>query len=135
MPPKGELALLIGNPRAEIQAVRAGITPRQVEVFLEANNFGLKEILKCLAISPSSFFHKKKTRTKLNSEMTEKFIRFAHVMKQAEKTLESQDEATAWLHREIPSLGDQRPIDLLDTEPGHKLVEQTLLQIEYGIYG
>jgi putative toxin-antitoxin system antitoxin component (TIGR02293 family) len=130
-----ELAMLIGNPGAEIKAVRAGITPRQVEIFLEDNDFGLKDILKCLDISPSSFFHKKKTRAKLNSEMTEKFIRFAHVMKQAVKVLESRTEATAWLRRGVPALDGQRPIDLLDTEPGHKLVEQTLLQIEYGIYG
>ena len=136
MPPKEEsLSQLVGNPRAEIKAVRLGISPRQVEIFLEDNKFGIKETLKCLAISPSSFFLKKKNRAKLNREMTEKFLRFVHVLKQAEKTLESLPEATAWLYRQIPSLNSQRPIDLLDTEPGHKLVEQTLLQIEYGIYG
>ena len=43
-------------------------------------------------------------------------------------------EVKAWLYRKISSLGEQVPMDLLDTEAGHRLVEQTLLQIKYGVY-
>lgn len=54
-------------------------------------------------------------------------------VQKAEEILGKQ-EAKNWLYRKIPSLGDQIPMDLLDTEAGHRLVEQALLQIKYGIY-
>lgn len=44
-------------------------------------------------------------------------------------------EAKNWLYKPIPSLGNEVPLDLLDTEAGRRLVEQALLQIEHGDYG
>ena len=43
-------------------------------------------------------------------------------------------ESKNWLYRNVPSLGNQIPLNLLDTETGHRLVEQALLQIKYGMY-
>ena len=124
----------IGNIQDEVTAVRAGLSVRQAEELLSEYDLSLNEALNFLGISSSSFFMKKKTKAKLNAEMTEKFLRLASVLKLAEKVLESRTEAVTWLRQEIPTLRGQRPFDLLDTEPGHRLVEQTLLQIQFGIY-
>ncbi len=43
-------------------------------------------------------------------------------------------EAKNWLYRKIRSLGNEIPINLLDTEAGHRMVIQTLLHFKYGIY-
>lgn len=45
-----------------------------------------------------------------------------------------ESEARIWLFRKVPSLDNEMPINLLDTEVGHQLVLQTLRQIKYGIY-
>lgn len=125
----------IDDPQKEITLVREGIGIRLAEIFLEENSFATKDILRSLDISASTFFSKAKNKkARLNRDMTEKFVRLIQVMKHARKIIGNTD-GRAWLYREIPSLGNQRPVDLLDTEPGHKLVEQTLLQIEYGVYG
>ena len=38
----------------------------------------------------------------------------------------------AWLDAEVPALGNQRPVELLDTFEGRALVTETLAKIEYG---
>lgn len=53
---------------------------------------------------------------------------------QTAKEILGQKEVNNWLYKKIASLGEQIPMDLLDTEAGHRLVEQALLQIKYGVY-
>ncbi len=38
------------------------------------------------------------------------------------------------MRRNIPSLGNQTPYVLIETENGRKLVERVLLKIEHGVY-
>lgn len=129
------LSYIISDPRTEIEAIRRGIHARQAETYLREKKFPVTDILKRLDISASTFFKKKQEGAVLNTSMTEKFMRLAHVVELAERVLGEASEAYSWLNREVSSLGEQKPIDLLDTEPGHRLVEQALLQIEHGIYG
>ena len=46
----------------------------------------------------------------------------------------SEEEARRWLTNPAYGLEDQRPIDLLDTEPGAMQVRDYLGAIEYGNY-
>lgn len=56
------------------------------------------------------------------------------VMIMAENIL-GKEEGREWMSRRNPSLGNEIPINLLDTEKGRQLVAQALLQIKNGIYG
>jgi len=121
------------DPIKEIEIIRKGINPELIENFLNDQSFVVKDVLSRLKITTSTYFAKKKDHKLLDSSSTEKFFRLISVVKNAQEILGSQ-EAKNWLYRKIPSLGDQVPMDLLDTEAGHRLVEQALLQIKYGIY-
>ncbi|VEB36019.1 Uncharacterized conserved protein [Legionella sainthelensi] len=121
------------DPIKEIEIIRKGINPELIETFLNDQSFVVKDVLSRLKITSSTYFAKKKDHKLLDSSSTEKFLRLISVVKNAEKILGSQ-EAKGWLYKKIPSLGDQIPMDLLDTEAGHRLVDQALLQIKYGIY-
>ncbi|HAT7956519.1 antitoxin Xre/MbcA/ParS toxin-binding domain-containing protein [Legionella jordanis] len=121
------------NPIKEIETVREGINPELIENFLNDQSFVVKDVLSRLKITTSTYFAKKKEHKLLDSSSTEKFLRLFSVVQNAQEILGKQ-EAKNWLYRKIPSLGDQVPMDLLDTEAGHRLVEQALLQIKYGIY-
>ncbi len=46
----------------------------------------------------------------------------------------SREEAVQWLERPALGLDQQRPIDLLQTPAGIKLVEDFLGRLEYGVY-
>lgn len=121
------------SPITEIKTIREGINPEFIENFLRDQSFVAKDILISLNIKPSTYFAKKKDHKRLDPTSTEKFLRLFSVVQIAQEVL-GDAEAKNWLYRKIPSLGEQIPMDLLDTEAGHRLVEKALLQIKYGIY-
>jgi putative toxin-antitoxin system antitoxin component (TIGR02293 family) len=73
-------------------------------------------------------------RTKLTPEETEKILRIKHLFEHATKVFGSEEEARHWLNNPAYGLEGQRPIDLLDTEPGAMQVRDYLGAIEYGNY-
>ena len=121
------------DPIQEITIIREGIQAEIIDKFLNEQSFVVKDILMSLNIKIASYFAKKKDHKRLDSTSTEKFLRLVSVIKNSEEIL-GNAEAKNWLYRKLPSLSNQRPIDLLDTEAGHRLVEQALLQIKYGLY-
>jgi len=122
------------DPIKEIGIIRQGLKVSIIESFLDEQNFSVKDILQRLDIPASTYFAKKKNHQTLDAYNTEKFIRLISILEMASDIL-GKAEAKEWIYKKIPSLGNEAPINLLDTEIGHRLVEQTLLQIKYGIYG
>jgi putative toxin-antitoxin system antitoxin component (TIGR02293 family) len=121
------------DPFKEMDLIRNGLEPKIIESFLAKENILVKDILERLHIPSSTYFAKKKQHQPLDTYTTEKFIRLITVLRMASNVL-GKVEAKSWMYRNVPSLGNQSPINLLDTEVGHRLVEQTLLQIKYGMY-
>lgn len=121
------------DPKKEMGLVRNGLKTTVIESFLEQQDLAIKDILERLSIPSSTYFAKKKSHKTLDAYTSEKFIRLISVIVMASKIL-GKSEAKNWLYRKIPSLGNEVPLNLLDTEAGHRLVTQALLQIKYGIY-
>lgn len=121
------------DPFKEMHLIRGGIEPKIIESFLAKENLLIKDVLEKLHIPSSTYFSKKKNHQPLDTYSTEKFIRLVTILIMASEIL-GKVEAKNWLYRNVPSLGNQAPINLLDTEVGHRLVEQALLQIKYGMY-
>lgn len=122
------------DPIKEIGLIRKGLKTNVIESFFEQQELQVKDVLENLHISSSTYFSKKKNHKPLDAYTTEKLIRLVSVTLMASDILGKED-SKSWLNRKIPSLGNQAPIHLLDTEAGHRLVEQVLLQIKYGMYG
>ena len=113
--------------------VRNGIQATVIESFLTQQSLSIKDILEKLSIPSSTYFAKKKNHKALDAYTTEKFIRLISVVIMASKII-GKSEAKSWLYRKIPALGNEIPLHLLDTDVGHRLVTQTLLQIKFGVY-
>ncbi|HSW93341.1 MAG TPA: antitoxin Xre/MbcA/ParS toxin-binding domain-containing protein [Gammaproteobacteria bacterium] len=121
------------DPLKEMDLIRGGLETRVIESFLAKENFLVKDILERLHIPSSTYFSKKKNHQLLDAYTSEKFIRLISILVMASDILGKQ-EARNWIYRKVPSLGNEAPVNLLDTEIGHRLVEQALLQIKYGLY-
>ena len=78
--------------------------------------------------------HKLAPLAPLNSEQSGRTWKFAEVLAKATRVLGSQDEAEAWLRRPAIGLDQRRPVDLLTTPAGVKLVEDYLGRLEYDVY-
>jgi putative toxin-antitoxin system antitoxin component (TIGR02293 family) len=137
-----------GIKQAKIATARAhagGTSPTMVQISLiregapaetfaqTAKNIGLAqaELAKKLGLSPRTMASR---RTKLTSEETEKTLRAQCLFEQAIAVFGSEEEARRWLTNPAYGLEDQRPIDLLDTEPGAMRVRDYLGAIECGNY-
>ncbi|RAP36766.1 hypothetical protein B1207_08180 [Legionella quinlivanii] len=121
------------DPFKEIEIIRNGALPDTFEKFLKSKSFVMQDVLNRLDITASTYKTKKREKRALDSPSTEKLLRLISIIQLASQII-GFPEAKNWLYREIDSLGGRAPIDLLDTEAGHRLVEQVLQQINYGIY-
>jgi putative toxin-antitoxin system antitoxin component (TIGR02293 family) len=70
----------------------------------------------------------------LSKEHSGRAWKFAEILAKAAEVLGSQQEAERWLERPALGLEQRRPIDLLATPAGVKLVEELLERLEYGVY-
>jgi putative toxin-antitoxin system antitoxin component (TIGR02293 family) len=73
-------------------------------------------------------------RKPLSKEQSGRTWKFAEILAKATEVFGSREEAEQWLERPAIGLEQRRPIDLLATPAGVKLVEAFLDRIEYGVY-
>lgn len=78
--------------------------------------------------------HKTAPARKLNPEQSGRAWTFAEILAKATAVFGSQDEAEQWLERPAIGLDQHRPLDLLATPAGVRLVEEHLERLEYGVY-
>jgi putative toxin-antitoxin system antitoxin component (TIGR02293 family) len=86
-----------------------------------------------LIIPRRTLSHRKARNQSLSRAESERALRVASILAQAEQTFANTDKARIWLRRQTSALGGRRPIDLLDCETGGRLVEQLLYRIGHGI--
>ncbi len=89
-------------------------------------------IEKAVGMSLRTFQRRKGAPTKPLSQ--ERTWKFAEILAKATAVLGSQEEAEQWLERPTIGLDQRRPIDLLATPAGVKIVEEFLERLEYGVY-
>ena len=58
--------------------------------------------------------------------------RAARVLALAEQTFHDRDKADRWLRKELTVLDGRRPIDVIETAAGARLVETILAKIAWG---
>ena len=78
--------------------------------------------------------HKRTPTRTLSQAQSGRTWTFAKILAQATEVFGSRDEALQWLERPAIGLEQRRPIDLLATPAGVKIVEDFLARLEYGVY-
>ena len=123
--------------------VEAGVDPRFVELdqenagklFAGVLNLSATVLLAAIGVSERSFARRKAApKTRLPLDEGDRLWRFAEVLAHATRVFGSQGEAEQWLDRPAIGLDHGKPIDLLRTHPGTRLVSDYLTRIEHGVY-
>jgi putative toxin-antitoxin system antitoxin component (TIGR02293 family) len=123
------------KPSTDIASIRKGIPPK--DFVLLARHIGLSqaELARKLGLSPRTMAARiAGGQKKLTPEESEKVLRLRRAFEHAVRVFGSAKESREWLMSPAFGLEDQRPIDLLDTEPGGAQVRDYLGAIEYGNY-
>ncbi len=88
-----------------------------------------------LGVSPRTLQrHKSAQAELLDVQQSGRAWKFAEILARTTRVLGSQEEAEHWLKRPAIGLDQKRPIDLLTTPAGVKLVEDYLGRLEYSVY-
>ena len=85
-----------------------------------------------LIIKPRTLSHRKAGNGRLTVEESDRAARVARVIALAERTFSNRVKADRWLHKSLALLDDRRPIDLIQTAAGARLVEDVLAKIAWG---
>jgi putative toxin-antitoxin system antitoxin component (TIGR02293 family) len=93
------------------------------------------DLMGILSVKPSSLSTwANKGNKVLPQQESDRIARMARVTGAIEQMIGSEEDAVEWLNTPVPALGSQRPISLLGSDAGAKLVEDTLFRALAGVY-
>ncbi len=116
-------------------AIENGLPPLALHRFRAAvDELPDKTWAEILSISVSQLKRLRDSEKPLSSNVSSQLVLFALILTRAEDVFGGRDTALQWLRSDQLALGGRRPIDLLDTFIGAALVDQTLRQIDFGVY-
>lgn len=93
-----------------------------------------QEAIEDVVIPHRTFMRRKAARQDLNGEETDRALRVARVALHADRVFHDRERAQDWLNHPNTKFSGQTPFSLLKSEAGYHLVEETLFQIEHGIF-
>jgi putative toxin-antitoxin system antitoxin component (TIGR02293 family) len=76
--------------------------------------------------------HRKTRHEPLTHEESDRAVRFARITSLAEEVFGNDAKASRWLRKPKSRFEERTPLELLRTEAGARLVEEMLLQLDYG---
>ncbi len=136
----GGTGVLSGQPksRMEIHDFLLKGLPAEAVTFLVDNFITLQQpasVEKAFGFSVRTFQRRKKADAKrLNLEQSSRVWQFAEILARAISVLGSRQEAEAWMLEPAIALERRRPLDLIPTSEGRRMVEELLERMEYGVY-
>jgi putative toxin-antitoxin system antitoxin component (TIGR02293 family) len=112
--------------------IHEGVPTRSVDLVLESGLMEPSEMYD-LVIPRRTLAHRKKTQT-LSPEQSDRLVRAIRTLARAGEALGNEEKAARWIRKENRALGGRRPIDLLESDAGVRMVERILGRIEHGVY-
>jgi putative toxin-antitoxin system antitoxin component (TIGR02293 family) len=115
------------------QLIHEGLPTRAVDTVVTSGLLDPSEMY-MLVIARRTLAHRKEKRQSLSPDQSDRLARVVRVAARAEEALGSQEKAGRWLRKPNRALEGKRPIDLLESDVGARMVERVLGRIEYGVY-
>ncbi|MBC8048135.1 MAG: DUF2384 domain-containing protein [Fimbriimonadaceae bacterium] len=127
------IAIQLQNEFDLMQLTRNGLQLAAVIRVAQFLNITLDKMANILHISPRTVQRKKDTDV-LSPYSSEQAIEVAEVIAKGMEIFRDREKFNKWMQSEIRALNFQKPIDMLDTSFGTKLILQVLGRIEHGVY-
>lgn len=115
------------------EMIHAGLPVGAVDAVIESGLIDLNELY-ALVVPRRTLAHRKERQGTLSPEQSDRLARLVRVFARAEEALGEREKATRWMRKANRTLGGKRPIDLLESDVGARMVERILGRIEYGVY-
>jgi len=112
-------------------AIREGFPQAVVASAMNSSGLTLKELSTALDLSPRSL-QRRQHQGRLARYESDRLYRLARILALARLYVGDREAARGWLKRPNRALGGSTPLDLIDTEPGARAVENVLGRIAFG---
>lgn len=123
----------VHDARSLLRRIRKGLPYSSYEHVARLLSVNLREMGEVLALPKSTRVRRKQSL--LRPSESDRLVRLARTLARAQHVLGSLENGAAWLQRRNRALGGEKPLSLLDTEIGERLVEDALGRLEHGVIG
>lgn len=113
--------------------VTENIPVRAADRVLEQGFLDTRELYE-LVVPRRTLTKRRSSSGRLSIEESDRLVSVLRIVAFANEVFQDDHRAGEWLRRPNRSLGDRRPIDLLSTDAGTRLVETVLGRVDYGVY-
>lgn len=116
-----------------IQLARRGVSRKTLRLISEGLGIPIKTLVPKLPIAERTL-QRYGMEEYLPQHVSEQIIQWAQLLAFGRKVFEEESVFQDWMQRPNKALGENSPLDLLDTRQGVELLQQLLGQIEHGVY-
>ena len=114
-------------------AADAGVQYQTYQPFMNQAFLSGKEWAKVLHVSERTLQRIREEKRPLDMDASERLLEVNRLFKHGEELFGTMERFVIWINRNIYSMGGHRPIDLMSTLAGLRMVRQQLGRIEHGI--
>ncbi|PYE21550.1 putative toxin-antitoxin system antitoxin component (TIGR02293 family) [Paraburkholderia silvatlantica] len=118
-----------GSDLAALATERVG-----VDVIDRLGEHGLKADELLFIIPRRTLSHRRQNGERLSTDESDKAIRLARIVAQAETVFGNPEKGMNWLRGKKERFAGKTPLEMASTEHGARLVEDTLVQIDEGYF-
>jgi putative toxin-antitoxin system antitoxin component (TIGR02293 family) len=119
------------NDKELLLAIREGFPQKVIGSVMNSAGLTLKELSATLDLSPRSL-QRRRNQGRLARHESDRLYRLARIVALAKRYIGDEGTATRWLKRPNRALGGNVPLEMIDTEPGARAVENVLGRIAFG---
>lgn len=123
----------ISNEMDLIHITRLGLPKRSLDTLAKKLGISMERMSSLLHISHRTLQRKLPT-DHLSVHVSEQILSIAEVIRKGIDVLGDEDRLEIWLHSELSAIDHKKPIDLMDTTFGTRLLIRMLGRIEHGVY-
>lgn len=127
-------AFLAMPPIEQAHQIRQGIDANVAcSVSSDLLNVSLPDLLRSLRVSPGAVRRKISSGERLSASESDLIARTMLIHELATDVFEDPNLASEWMVKHNVLLGDEAPLDMLDTQSGYDCVRNILLRVAYGV--
>jgi putative toxin-antitoxin system antitoxin component (TIGR02293 family) len=115
-----------------IDLIRTGFSIKLIEEIVQATDLSLKDLTDYGVIAVRTLTHSRQSG-RFSAIQSDRLARFFRIFNMTNETFGNTDKAKHWPNRNTRALNGQKPVELLDTEEGARLVEDLLNRISHGL--
>lgn len=117
----------------KIDAIKSGITKEELESLKNQSGLDYDTLAVILNVAKATL-HNKKGKAKFDQYISERIFLLADVYSYGYKVFEQKEKFNQWMKTDNRSLGNKKPLSLLDTMYGVEEIKHLIGRIEYGVY-